>query len=288
MSYALDVGYSFTNLLGNVIGVVVRVAIFLAILALGWIVSRWIRRVLAAFLHRIGFDRATERGGLDRLMGRYSASDLTARVVQFAFLLFVAQIAFGTFGRNAVSDLIARVIDWLPRLFIALVIIVAAAAIAGWFKETIAGALGGLSYGRALATAVQALILVLGVFAALTQIGVANSVLLPVLWAFLLAVTGIVVVGIGGGLIKPMQHRWERMLNRAETETTIATERVRANRAARAAQEGWEPTDRDRNAPGGFEQPAYAGSAATNEQPPATPERFGSGEYIEYEDYPER
>ena len=77
----------------------------------------------------------------------------------FTFLLFVLQLAFGIFGPNPVSELIAGVIAWLPRLFVAVVIVVVAAAIAGWVKELIAEALGGLSYGRALATTAQVLVL---------------------------------------------------------------------------------------------------------------------------------
>ena len=71
-----------------------------------------------------------------------SASDLTARLVVFAFLLFVLQLAFGIFGPNPVSDLIAGVIAWLPKLFVAVVIVVVAAAIAGWVHDLIAEAPG--------------------------------------------------------------------------------------------------------------------------------------------------
>jgi hypothetical protein len=251
MVYAAD-GGGVTAVVDNVINVAIKVVIFLAIIALGWFVARWIRKLLGAFLHRVGFDRAAERGGLHRMLGQRTASDLTAQLVMFAFLLFVLQLAFGIFGPNPVSDLISRVIAWLPRLFVAVVIVVVAAAIAGWVKDAISGVLGGLSYGRMLATAAQAAIIVLGVFAALTQIDVAESVITPVLWALLATIVGVIVVGLGGGLIKPMQHRWERMLNRAETETAMAAGRVRANRNARPA-----PSERDRNEPAQFGQPAY-------------------------------
>jgi MFS family permease len=274
---------SFTNLLNSVVNVAVKVVIFLAIMALGWVVARWIKRVLTSFLQRVGFERAAHRGGLHRVLGRRSASDLTARLVMYAFLLFVLQLAFGVFGPNAVSDLIGRVIAWLPRLFVAVVIVVVAAAIAGWVKDTISNALGGLSYGRGVATAAQVVILVLASFAALSQIGVASSVITPVLWAFLFTVVGVIVVGLGGGLIKPMQHRWERMLNRAETETTIAAERVRANRAAREAARPWDTTERE---PGDYVQPAYGGMMATDEKPPAT--LAGAAQDEEYAQYPER
>ncbi len=143
MLNAASIGDEFTDLLGSVVNVAVKVVIFLAIMALGWIVARWIRKVLASFLRRVGFDRAVERGGLDRMLGSYKASDLTARLVMYTFLLFVLQLAFGIFGPNPVSALIAGVIAWLPRLFVAIVIVVVAAAIAGWVKELIAEALGG-------------------------------------------------------------------------------------------------------------------------------------------------
>ena len=278
MSYAADIGYSFSTLLGNVVGIVVRVLIFLAIMALGWLVAVWIRRALTSGLRRVGFDRAAERGGLDRMLGRYSASEVAARVVMYAFLLFVLQLAFSIFGPNAVSDLIGRGIAWLPRLLVAVVIVVVAAAVAGWVKEIISEALGGVRYGQVLATAAQAAIMVLAAFAALTQIGVAGAVIIPVLWALLFTVAGIAVVGLGGGLIKPMQHRWERMLNHAETEASIAAERARHNRGE-AARRG----NRDVNQPAGFGQPAYPGTMPTDERAPDRPAATRHDPAEEYE-----
>jgi hypothetical protein len=115
-------------------------------------------------------------------------------------------------------------------------------------------------------------IIILGAFAALTQIGVANTVITPVLWALLAAIVGVLVVGIGGGLIKPMQTRWERMLNRAESETSAASDRVRANRASRASAPG-AAAERNVNAPGGFGQPGYGGAMPTDQKQPETPDR---------------
>jgi Conserved TM helix len=256
MLYAQDIGDTFTDLLGNVVNVAVKVLIFLAIMLLGWLVARWLRKWLASVLERIGFDRAANRGGLNRMLGNYTASDLTARLVVFAFLLFVLQLAFGIFGPNPVSVLIAGVIAWLPKLFVAVVIVVVAAAIAGWVRDLIAEGLGGLSYGRAIATVAQVLALGLGIIAALNQIGVASSVTVPLLVAVLATIAGIAIVGLGGGLIKPMQHRWERMLNRAETEGTLAAEKMRSQKAATRGAD-----DRNIKAPAAFGQPAYTGQA---------------------------
>jgi hypothetical protein len=277
MTYAASIGSTFTDLFSRVVTVAVKVVIFLAILALGWLVARWIWKAVTAFLYRVGFDRAAERGGLHRLLGRYTASDIAGRLVAFTFLLFVLQLAFGIFGPNAISDLIAQGVDWLPRLFVAVVIVVVVAAVGGWVKRIITDALGGLSYGRVFGTAAQVVILALGAIAALDQIGVASTVVTAVLGAFLLAIVGIAVVGVGGGLIRPMQHRWERALNRAESQSALARQQVRRNRAARVPPAGWE---HDMNAPGGFAQPSYRGAMPTDEQPPATvPEEELPAEY---------
>jgi hypothetical protein len=273
MVYAQSIGDTLTNLLSSVINVAVKVVIFLAIMLVGWLVARWVRKVLAAFLHRIGFDRAVERGGLSRMMGNYTASDLTARLVMFAFLLFVLQLAFGIFGPNPVSTLIAAIVAWLPKLFVAVVIVVVAAAIAGWVHDLIAGFLGGLSYGKALATTAQVLVLLLGIIAAVNQIGVATTVTVPVLVAVLATIAGILIVGLGGGLIKPMQHRWERALNRAETETTMAAEKVRSHRAATRGRD-----DRNVDRGAAFGQPPYAGTGDRDVQVEQPTEEQASSE----------
>lgn len=85
-------------------------------------------------------------------------------------------------------------------------------------KTLVDGALGGLSYGKTLANVASAFMLFLGVVAALNQVGVATTVTTPILIAILATVGGVIVVGAGGGLIKPMQHRWEDYLSEAEDE----------------------------------------------------------------------
>jgi hypothetical protein len=73
-----------------------------------------------------------------------------------------------------------------------------------------------------LANIASVFIIALGVIAALSQIGVAVAVTMPVLIAVLATVGGILVVGVGGGLVRPMQQRWDRWLDRAEQEAPQA------------------------------------------------------------------
>ncbi len=203
-----------------VITFVPKLLAFLAILIIGMLIVKVIAKAVEKLLERVGFDRAVERGGIKKALesSKFDASDIVAKIVYYALALFVLQLAFGVFGPNPISDLLTRIIAFLPALVVAIIIVVVAAAIAAAVKTLIQGTLGGLSYGKTLANMASIFILFLGVVAALNQIGVATTVTTPVLIAILATIAGVIVVGAGGGLIKPMQTRWESYLTKAEEE----------------------------------------------------------------------
>ncbi|WP_157252072.1 mechanosensitive ion channel family protein [Nonomuraea typhae] len=227
---------------------------FLVILLAGWLLAKLLRKGVDALLERVGFDRWVERGGVGRMLAssRYDASGLIAAIVYYAVLLVTLQISFSVFGPNPVSALLTAIVAWLPKAAVAIVIVVIAAAIASAVKDIVSSALSRLSYGGTLATIAYVFILGLGVIAALNQIEVATAVTTPVLIAFLATVTGILVVGVGGGLIRPMRQRWEGWLTRAELEAKVVrTQAAIYDRERRDAQ----PTP-DVNATQEIRQPA--------------------------------
>src|SRR3954470_18731117 len=226
----MDLSRGLSDMWRSVLLFLPKALAFIAILAVGYLVARLVRTAVAKLLHRLGFDRAVDRGALGRVLrnGAISASDLCAKIAFYAVLLFALQLAFGIWGPNPVSDLLTALIGWLPRAFVAIVIVVVAAAIAGAAHDLIAGALGGLPYGRILARAAAVLIVALGVIAALDQVRIATSVTQPLLIAVLATVAGVTIVGVGGGLVRPMQHRWEGWLDKATTESAAIREHAKA------------------------------------------------------------
>ncbi|MEU7173428.1 MULTISPECIES: mechanosensitive ion channel family protein [Micromonospora] len=246
----VDISAAWTDFWRSVLLFVPRAIAFIAILVVGWLIARAVLKIVDAALERVGFDRAVERGGIKRALERtkYDASDILAKLAYYAVLLFTLQFAFGVWGPNAISDLIRGVVSWLPRAFVAIVIVVIAAAIANAVRDLVSGALGGLSYGRVLADVTAIFILALGVIAALNQVGIATTVTTPVLVAFLATVAGILIVGVGGGLVKPMQDRWDGWLHRASEESRAFREQRQAQQAGRGdyerqqADRGGQPT----------------------------------------------
>ncbi|MCT2226020.1 MULTISPECIES: hypothetical protein [Microbacterium] len=206
--------------LAVVIAFVPLALLFLLILIVGLIVAKLISKGLEKLLEKVGFDRLVERGGIKKALAqsKLDASDIVGKIVYYTLVLFVLQFAFGVFGPNPVSDLLEGIIGFLPKIIVAIIIVVIAAAIAAGAKGLIQNTLGGLSYGKILGNIVAIFILFLGVTAALNQIEVATTVTTPILIAVLAIIAGVIIVGAGGGLIKPMQQRWEAMLTKAEEE----------------------------------------------------------------------
>ncbi|SCL47907.1 Conserved TM helix [Micromonospora citrea] len=229
----VDIGDAVADMWRSVLLFIPRAIAFIAILVVGWLIARAVLKIVDAALERVNFDRAVERGGIKRALERtkYDASDILAKLAYYTVLLFTLQFAFGVWGPNAISDLISGVVAWLPRAFVAIVIIVVAAAIASAVRDLVTGALGGLSYGKVLADLAAVFIIALGVIAALNQVGIATTVTTPVLIAVLATVAGILIVGVGGGLVKPMQSRWDGWLNRMAEESRAVQEHRRAREA---------------------------------------------------------
>lgn len=216
----IDIGQSLADLWRTIVLFVPRLVVFVLILIIGWIVAKVLEKIVDKVLERVGFDRAVERSGVGRVFegGRYDASSLIARIVFYAILLITLQLAFSVFGPNPVSNLLTAVVAWLPLAIVAIIILVVAGAIAGAVKDIITGMLGGTSYGRWIGVAAAVFIWALGIIAALNQVGIATAVTTPILVTVLATVGAIIAIGVGGGLIRPMQQRWERWLGRIEEQ----------------------------------------------------------------------
>ena len=257
---SVNVSQSFQNLLNTVFNSLPKILLFLVILVIGWIVARVLRQAVVMLLRKVKFDHFAERGVVGQSLSRsnYDASGLIGMIVYYMLLLVTLQLAFGVFGTNPVSTMLNAVVGWLPKAVVAIILIVVGSAIAKVVKDLITGAIGGLSYGRFVASMASIAIIAVFAIAALSQIGIAATVTQPILITVLATIGAILAIGVGGGLIKPMQGRWERMLNAAEQETSRHVSAYQAGRQ-HAMQA---PADQ------GTPAPATAPAASTAAQPP--------------------
>jgi hypothetical protein len=264
MPVALNYTTGLSNAWSNVATFVPKLVVFLIIVLVGWLIAKAVTKIISAVLTRVGFDRAVERGGIKKALekSKYDASDILAKIVYYAIMLFVLSTAFGVFGRNPVSTYLHAVIAYLPLVFVAIIIVIIAAAIAAAAKALIENTLSGVSYARVLGNVASGLILAFGIIAALDQLHVAENVVNAVLYAALAALVGVVIVAVGGGGIRTMSARWE------SAAMTYDREKPRIAESAR-------------NAPTIAEQARQARDAAASQvrSPDGADDRYGAHRY---------
>jgi len=211
-----------SNAFSEVATFIPKFVVFLIILVVGYFIARALEKLVSRTLIRVGFDRLAERGGIKTALAhsKYDAAGILARIVFYAIMLFVLDVAFGVFGSNPISGFLHGIIAYLPLVFIAVVIIVITAAIAAAVKRLIENSLSGMPYANVLGNLAWGFILALGIIAAVNQLHIAQNVLNAVLYA---ALAGIAVVAVGGGGIKTMSQRWEAAAARFDAEMVRLT-----------------------------------------------------------------
>jgi len=223
--------WNWGYLLGQAVTIGFEIIGAIVIFIVGYFVAKSLAAAIDKILHRVGFDRMIERGGIKKAMEGtgYDASRLISQIIFYAMMLFVVSFALGLFKPNPISDMLTRFIAFFPNILVAIAIIVAAAAIGSIVRDLINGAIGGLSYGKTVATASYVGILVLGAFMALTQLNIAQPIIVGLWYAVLALAVGVGIVAIGGGGIKPMEERWRRTLDKADRELPRVANQVQQN-----------------------------------------------------------
>ncbi|MDH6707907.1 hypothetical protein P3T27_004644 [Kitasatospora sp. MAA19] len=245
LALSVDFGSGFTDAWSKIAKFIPQFIAFLAILVIGWFVAKAVAKVLDRVLRRVGSEKVAERAGMTRYLSgsKYDMTGIICKIVYYVVLLMALQLAFGVFGPNPISVMIHSIVAWLPKGIVAVVIVVVAMAIANGVRDIVGNALSGASYGRAVSRIAWAFIVALGVIAALGQAGIATAITGPVLIAALATITGVLVVGVGGGLIMPMRQRWERWLDNAEQESAkLRGSAYQAGRADALANQPVRPT----------------------------------------------
>jgi hypothetical protein len=250
-----------SNAFSEVATFIPKFVVFVIVVVVGYFIARALEKLVSRVLIRVGFDRLAERGGIKTVLAhsKYDASGILAKIVYYAIMLFVLDVAFGVFGSNPISGFLHGVIAYLPLVFIAVVIIVITAAVAAAVRSLIENSLSGMPYANVLGNLAWGFILALGIIAAVNQLHVAQNVLNAVLYAALAALAGIAVVAVGGGGIKTMSQRWEAAAARFDAEMLRLTAARSAPSLTDQASQAM-PADPGRSAQGAADTlPASAG-----------------------------
>jgi len=206
---------TFTNFIPQLFGAAI-------ILIIGWIISRIVRAIAHRVLTAVKFDALVDRGGLGIHLERAGYADsgaLLAKLVYWFMMLIFIQMAVAALGIDSIKELVDSFVAFLPKLIVALILVVITGALANFVKDVIGGALQTQSYGSLAARLASAAIWIIGLFAAIDQIGIATNIVNTLFTALASALTLIFAIKFGvGGIAAARDRFWPRVYDMFESD----------------------------------------------------------------------
>ncbi|HEY0756739.1 MAG TPA: hypothetical protein VGD98_22490 [Ktedonobacteraceae bacterium] len=215
---------AFGNALSGVFGFVPRLVGFLVILFVGWLIAMAVDKALAGLLRKVGFDRLSQRMGLNNLerrMGmRMDSTQILGRIAfWFIFLIFLVP-ATDALGLPTVSNTLTGVVDYLPNVFAAILVLFAGTILGVFVGEVAQGTTGAARIGnpRVFGKVVRWAIIGFSCLIALQQLQIAPALITVLFTAIVgaLALAFGLAFGLGGR--EAAQH----LLSRSEGQLMAA------------------------------------------------------------------
>ena len=176
------------------------------ILALGWILARFIRYLITKILQKLQFEKLTEKAGVGELLRKgeiyRSPSNLIGLVVYWFILVLVFIAAMDALGLPVVSEALDNIFLYIPNVVAALVVLVLGFLFGNLISSVVrtAAANAEIAESEILAKTAQYSIIVFSVLIALHQLGIAQQLVTAALiigfGAFSLALA--LAFGLGG------------------------------------------------------------------------------------------
>ena len=211
----IDIGSSVQTGLDSFFGFVPKLVGFLLILLIGFIIAKVVKKAVEALLGRIGIDQMTHQGSVGEYVNKVNPNFKPSAIIGsvaywFIFLGFVT-IAVSQLGIPALNNLVAAIGAYLPHVIVAVLIFVVAGAVSAAVGGLVARTMGDTPTGKIVGTVAPVLVMGIATFMILTELQIAESIVLITYVALLGSVSlGLALAfGLGGAQVAG------RMLNDA-------------------------------------------------------------------------
>lgn len=152
----------------------------LIIVFAGYLLAKVLERIVDRALRRIGLNNMLARGGVMAAVERSGAhlnptrvlSNLVFWLVMFAVIL----VAANALGLESLASVFGELVSYIPSVIAAIVIILVGIVLGQFVGGLIAASAGALHGGRALARVGSGGVILLAVFMALQELGIATDI----------------------------------------------------------------------------------------------------------------
>ena len=211
----------------------------MAILFVGYLLAKVLEKGTQRLLRRVGFNHLLERGGVTHAVERSGShlnpakviGNLLFWIVMFAVLLFSANMI----GLDSLTNVFSELVSYIPSVIAAIVIIILGIVLGGFVGGLIMASAGGLHGGPWLARIGRGGVIVLAIFMALQELGIATDIVTTAFAILFGAVALALALSFGLGnrdLAGQVTREWyqeyraERLAIEAEAAAEEAEERA--------------------------------------------------------------
>ena len=151
----------------------------IVILFAGYLLAKLVEKGTDRFLRRVQLNRMLERGGVLQVVERSGAHVNPTRVIANLFfwmvMFTVMLVAANALRLEALAEVFSELVGYIPSVIAALVIVLVGIVLGGFVGGLIMASAGGIHGGPTLARVGRGGVIVLAVFMALQQLGVATE-----------------------------------------------------------------------------------------------------------------
>ncbi|HXC25404.1 MAG TPA: mechanosensitive ion channel [Gemmatimonadaceae bacterium] len=152
----------------------------LVIIFAGYLLARLLGKGTDRLLRRVHFNRFLERGGVLQAVERsgthMNPTRVASKVVFWIVMFSVIMVAANALGLQSLADVFPELVSYVPSVIAAVVIIIVGIVLGDFVSGLIMASAGALHGGPALARIGRGGVMVLAVFMALREIGVATDI----------------------------------------------------------------------------------------------------------------
>lgn len=152
----------------------------LVILFAGYLLAKVLEKLTERGLRRIHLNQMLERGGVtqavERSGTRVNPTRVLANLVFWLVMFTVILLAANALGLDSLANVVSTLVSYIPSVIAAIVIMLVGIVLGGFVGGLIAASAGGVHGGRALARIGRGGVIMLAIFMALQQLGIATDI----------------------------------------------------------------------------------------------------------------
>jgi hypothetical protein len=214
---------SFQQTFDNIAGFLPNLIGAAVIFVIGWMIAKFLRKLIHRGLTKVGVDALVDRSGLGGHLERAGYPDsglLLARVIYIGLMLLVLQLTVDALGIQSIKDVVDDMVSFIPKIFVAIVIVFITGAVANFVRDFVGSFTATQSWGNIVTNVATGAVWLIGIFAALDQIEVAADIVDTLFQAIIGSLALIIVIKFGiGGIWAARDRFWPSVYDRLGSAT---------------------------------------------------------------------